>query len=271
MVGFKKIKSLILAILLFAAGFFTCFSIYSKFNNKELISSLSVRYPNGFITKTVKIDDSLIALSLDNAEPDYADCPTCYKPPVMYSLRDASNFYEVNFDLPCIFNERFDLLDVDGDGKNEIVSEWMGHACGAGGLRGLVVWKLDSQKKLIPLAGYPQDKNGESKFTVKNLRNSEVSTFPEISSDCFTDYQLSPSHLKLFLSCFVWDLDAGESRNSPHIWRLQVFKFENGAFVKDESWNNGEEYLTEKKIDQPWDDDFKKLKDIFNSLWGEEN
>lgn len=42
MTKLKKTKPLILAILLFAAGFFTCLAFYSKFSNRELSDSPSI-------------------------------------------------------------------------------------------------------------------------------------------------------------------------------------------------------------------------------------
>lgn len=264
----KKVKSLVLIILLSAAGILTYLFIYSN-KNKESPSSLFVRYPDGFITKTVRIDDSFIALSFDNDKRVYADCPSLFKSPIMYLSGDVSNSYEflVGRDLHFnVFNERFDLLDVNGDGKNEIVSEWSGNGCGSSGLKGLVIWKLDSQNKLIPLAGYPKDKNEESSFIVKNLKTDKVTAFPEITTDCFTDYQLSSSNYNLTIGCPIWNLEAEESHNDPHIWRIRVYRFENGSFIKDESWNNGKDFITEKKISEPENNDFNEIKEIIENL-----
>lgn len=263
----KVLMGILLGTLLAGVGF----NFYSNSQKKKEISSdekLLARYPGGHVTKSIKINDSLIAFSFDNPGWQNTDSPNYNSPPIAYLLRDDSSdqVYEINFETTAITqNERFVQNDVDGDGKDEIISEWIGHSMGAGGLKGLVIWKLDNQKNLIPLAGYPQDEDKESSFTVNDLENNEALTFPVIGRHCFTDYQLISSGFKLSLACFMWNLDAGESRGSPHIWKLQVFKFEDGQFAKDESWNNGEDYLTKEKIVAD-DKGYQKIRELFGSI-----
>ena len=169
----------------------------------------------------------------------------------------------------CTWNERFIAFDVDNDGAEEIISEWDGYAGGSGGPRALVIWKLNKENKLIPFAGYPEeiseDKGGKL-MEVKDSKTGQVSNFPMASFNDFIDYRFeNPKSFRMLYGTFIWDFKADESHLGYHFWELQVFKFENGAFVVDKSWNNGEEFKTKEKI--PVDDEgFKKINELFDSI-----
>lgn len=232
---------------------------------QRLISSNenpATRYPDGFETKAVRVGNQLVAFSSDG---------NCIKSPIVYIIeKGKSDFiFEVDIEgVSCVLNERFEPMDVDGDGENEIVSEWMGSNEGAEGVRGLVVWDLDRRQSLFPLAGYPEDVKSEEsrdlKITVTYINTGKTYSFPAASDDFYTDYQSTNSGLKLNFGRFIWDFDAGESRNSPHAWELQRFKLVGSEFVKDASWHNGEKYPSEEKL--PVENIDAKLKEMFNSL-----
>ncbi|MFC1727148.1 hypothetical protein ACFL0Y_01370 [Patescibacteria group bacterium] len=267
----QGMKKIFIGVLLGSLLATIVFGLYFNFQKKREISDdekLLSRYPNGFVTKSIKIDDSIITFSFDNPGWENTDIPNYNSPPIAYLIGDdfSEQVYEIDFETMGITqNVHFLRIDVDADGKDEIISEWGGHSMGGGGLKGLVVWKLDKNKNLIPFAGYPQGKNEESSFTIKNFEANETLTFPEINWDCFTDYQSDTSGFKLSLACYIWDLNIGESRGSPHVWKLQVFNFEDGQFTKDKSWNNGEDYLTKEKITTD-DAGYQKIREIFYSL-----
>jgi len=222
---------------------------------------LEKQYPKGYKIKSVKMGKHLVAFASDNS---------CNQHPVVYLLNKRNNFtYEITIEgVSCIWNSKFELVDVDGDGENEVISEWVGSNEGAGGLRGLVVWGLNQRKSLIPLVGYPENVKSEEsrdlKIIVTKINASETISFPAISDDFYTDYRTSGSGLKLNYGSFIWNFDAGESRNSPHTWNLQRFELVENKFVKDSSWHNGEKYTPEEKL--PTENVETKLKEIFNSL-----
>lgn len=255
---FKKTKPLILAILLFVAGFFTCFFFYSKFDSKESRSSLSARYPDGYITKTIRVGDLLVACSTDNTESEFIDVPQNLVPSIVYVLgkKVSNQSYEVNFRGLNFgnYNKNFRAVDVDNDGVEEILSEWIWYGGGSDGSIGLVIWRVDDEKGLIPFAGYPLDRGLEtsdsSKLEIKNLKTGEILTYPTTSFNYLIEYPLDYPPFRLNYAAFIWDLSGNkpEAHFGPHFWKLSVFTFEKDRFVRDKFWNDGESYLTTKKI-----------------------
>lgn len=226
--------------------------------NEDLVT----RYPDGFETKVIRVDSQLVAFSSDSS---------CIKSPIVYLFgkRKAKSIFEITTEgTSCVSNSKFESMDVDGDGASEVVSEWVGSNEGAGGVRGLIIWDLDKRQSLVPLTGYPEEVKSEDERNLKIIatdsKTGKTFNFPTISDDFYTDYRSSDSGLKLDFASFIWDFDAGESRNSPHIWGLQRFELVENEFVKDASWHNGEKYTSEEK--RPAKNIEAKLKELFNSL-----
>lgn len=256
----KRINLFLLLISAFAATIFLI--LKTQIVSPSFNENLTARYPDGFETKTVQVDDQLVAFSSDSG---------CGESPIVYMIeKGKSDFiFEVDIEgVSCVFNSKFETMDVDGHEGNEIVSEWVGTNDGAGGLRGLIVWNLDKHKSPSPLAGYPEDVKSEDsrglKITVTDIDTGKTHSFPAISDDFYTDYRSSDFGLKLDYGSFIWDFDGGESRNSPHVWELQRFELVGDKFVKDASWHNGEKYTPEEKLSM--ENIEAKMKELFNSL-----
>ena len=273
-------KRLIVGILFGGLFAGTCLTFYFSSKSKDVVGEkyLLDKYPNGFITKTIKLGDFSVSYSTGNTESqitdDEAGCETYPTGQHIVYLQGngfSGQSFEVNLGNWCSRNERFVVFDVDGDGSEEIVSEWLGWAGGSGGPKALIIWKLDKERGLIPHAGYPEEMSenmvSAAEFVeIKNLKSSQASSFPMASFNDFIDYRFNTSEdFRLLFGNYLWDSESDEGHFSPHIWELAVYKFENGKFVKDESWNNGEKYLTDEKIAVS-DEGYMKIRELFDSI-----
>lgn len=271
-----KIAPSIIAILLVSIIGLLVLSLLRSAKSRRDFSGvdLSARYPDGYVAKVVRIGDSLIGYAY-NTGGVTADqwFPDHNIPPVVFLRNEQSGEQVYEIDLVgagYTINTRFDVFDADSDGINEVLSEWEAHAGGSGGLKGLIVWKVDEEDGLIPLAGYPQevsDEAYENGFIIKDLGTGQALNLLPTSIDFFTEYDFETEPFRLWFARYIWDPSKsgmGESHLAPHTWKLRVFKFEGDSFVVDKSWNNGKEYTTEKKI--PVDEaGFQELREIFYS------
>lgn len=274
MTRFKNFKKIFLAFfILILVSFVLYFCLEERgsvFDEKQLFD----RYPYGFVFKTAKVGYFLIGYSSENAESYFGESGCIAfpsRPPIVYLLNGAfkGQSYEIDMGNFCIWNERFVVFDVDGDGKEKVISEWVSYAGGSGGSKGLVIWQLDKEKGLMPLAGYPEEMTKEIEeemnfMSVKNLKTGQIFKFPLVSFNNFVDYRFSQGAFKLLYGNYIWDSEAGESHFGPHFWELSVYQFKKGEFIKDKSWNNGEKYLTDEKISVT-DEGYQRIREIFVS------
>lgn len=164
------------------------------------------------------------------------------------------------------FLTRWEIVNLDEDAGYEIVGEWGVTAGGPGGFRGLVVFDADGTR-LRPMAGYPFE-TGNWTIKLSDILQQENSVeFPTIDIWSLTRYEdiNGDGKSELLYGNFIWDLDAGESRSSPHIWNLSVFQLERNQFVPASWWNNGQTFRTTEKISEA-DEDEVKLLELFRQL-----
>jgi len=219
---------------------------------------LSKRFKNGYKVKAVKIENSLVAY-VDFIE----SYETCGKDPLVYLTENGSvkSVYKVHISDFCVFNDKF---LVSG---NLIISEWIGTAGGSGGYRGLILWKI-VDGELQPVGGFPNDSDvfkTETFISATNENSQQQFSYPLGSMNGYSAYQLK-NPLELWYANMIWKVDE-ESHAAPHFWNLYSYSLNNNVFSRNQSWNNGETYITKEKIEGWSDEAGKVLNKDFEKLY----
>jgi hypothetical protein len=222
---------------------------------------LKSQFANGYETKSLLIGNSLISASyVSTRTTQLTDALPCdsYSSPLPKAIvyENSGNAIPRTFNIDinglCITNYDFFKFDLDGDGRDEVISQWEADAGGSGGLLGLVAWKVDEATGLRPFVGLPGD---GGYLSVKSLEGSLSTTYPTLSTWDYFKYDFSTDKvLRINVARYIWDTtptkenEYGESHSSPHIWHLSSYIFDKDRLVIDPNWNDGKEYVTDHKI-----------------------
>ena len=210
-------------------------------------------YPDGYKSLSVKIDDSTVTYINDERTPVYSDGLPCIgmgSNITVYLSKPWSfnQVYKIKSNSFCVFNQSFELRDVDVDGKPEIYSEWIATAGGSGAIRNIIIWDVN-QGTLKPKYKYPQEllyTNQEDKIILTGENGKKEYGFLSIGDSDYYEFKFKNEKLYLDLAYFIWAADEGHF--GPHFWKLQRYVLSGDTFVKDVGWNNGKEYTTESKF-----------------------
>lgn len=169
------------------------------------------------------------------------------------------SIYEIRFSYPADwlniipFFVRWEFMNLDKDVDYEIVGEWATSSGGPGGFLGLAVFDTGGNGQPRPVAGFPRLENSNPGMELSDIFGQENSVeFPVVDINAFTRYQdiNSDGKYELLFAEYIWNFaSTGESRSSPHFWKLVVFQFTDGKFTPASWWNNGQIYQTAEKID----------------------
>lgn len=119
--------------------------------------------------------------------------------------------------------------------------------CGSDQIKGLALFVFtDDQIKPI---GYPVgsdtgidfiiiDKSKNISYQLKTVRHSLYTKINDLNKDMEID---------LLYGEYLWN-PGEEPHYGDHYWKLSVYELDEGSFKQAKWWNNGLEYITEKKI-----------------------
>lgn len=198
---------------------------------------------NDYRTESVPLDDKQVFIVQQKTALDLES--PAKKPPLVW-LQDTNDIYEIIFTGEYgdtgIWENEFKTIDIDGDKKEELITEWNLNWGGSGGFKGLVVWKYENGS-ITPIIGYPEDFESDRKIQVKTLDGKVLAEYPVTNLNYMA--RVNPGG-KFYFGSFIYDIQ-NESHTGPHFWKLKAYKYQKDKFVIDESWNNGEEITTNEK------------------------
>lgn len=215
-----------------------------------------IDYPDGHKSLSVKTEDGVVTFINDESAPDYSDSPPCINMGsniTVYLSKPwrLNQVYKIKSNLFCVLSESVILRDIDGDGTKEIWSEWIATAGGSGALRNIIVWDI-KQGKLEPKYKYPEElvynNSQDDNISLSNSSNGEEYKFLSIDSESYYNFVSINEKLYLNHAIYIWNVDEGESHFSDHKWNLARYVLSGDTFARDESWNDGNEYITKSKI-----------------------
>ncbi|MFH2062280.1 MAG: hypothetical protein ABIJ43_04825 [Candidatus Beckwithbacteria bacterium] len=226
----KKIRLAILVLLIILVVY--------RLNQINKTDFLANRFPEGYSSKAIKHGKNLVVYAESLEE--------CSKNPLVYLISEGGikSVFKISIEDFCVINDKFIFFD------DLIISEWIGHAFGSGGFRGLILWKI-IDGELQAVGGYPNDEDmfrADTLITVTNENNHKQQlTYPLGGMNAYSTYQLNKP-LELRYANMIWD-PIEESHSEPHRWSLNSFIYKDGKFIRNQNWNNGEVYITKEKIE----------------------
>lgn len=228
------------------------------FKEKPIEKFLAQQFPEGYESKTVKIDNLTVGCVYSGGGLESGQTDTFG---IVFAEGKGSQFYKVDLEPGFVANSQCQLIDIDGDGNDEILTEWQANAGGSGTNQGLVIWEVDKNQNIVPLTGYPESWESKNRISTIDIKNKETMTFPVTSAYFLTDIITSDQDLtKLYFAKYIWA--ENETHFGPHFWNLEVYQFKNGSFIRDKSWNNGETYRTREKL--PVEENiYSKIRQLF--------
>lgn len=251
---------LTLTILLISIGFF--YWAYTEKEDKTKLSNeidLSVRYPGGYETEQRKVGDIWVGYALNRKGITSTQFfPSTNSVPIVFAYHED---YKQIYEISCgdksnyIWLRNIEYTDLDLDGQNEFITEWVRDTTTDSGPRGLVIWQLDKQEGLVPIAGLPEDIDviDDHYMTISEVGTGRTYQFSSNRADFYVEYAHKTfweveTPFQMEIAEYIWEL-SGECHQCPHKWRLHKFIFQDNRFIRDPDWNDGEAYLTEKKYE----------------------
>lgn len=259
----------------------------SNYSNRRIAAVVQAKLGSQYDAKILQAnltgygDESLIIFANDKQVSDPDICSGNVKnPPVMeiYEKRDHILFdfsipYKKVFDFRPIVKDstqlwlyNYQVLDLDNDGRDEVILQMMATACGSGGtIYNFIFSNVDGEYKLIeslPPVGYTpncsntkciNETNAEwfagkdivinstnkQEFNVYSTTNDHYLSFNDIDKDGKPEFIFAHPNK-------MWD---DECHHCPHIWLIGVYKYNGKEFIIDNNWNSGLFYQTKDKID----------------------
>lgn len=223
--------------------------------NKQYVEPwriISNKYPgNEYKTESIPLETKQIVIAQNKVSLDTESIAD--KPPLIW-VQGTNQIYEIIFSgengYTGIWGNEFKAIDLDGDNKKELITEWNLNWAGSGGYKGLIVWKYENGS-IKPIAGYPDDFVSDRKIQVKNIAGKVIAEYPVTDMNYLTKVIHGG---KLYFGWFVYDIQ-NESHMGPHFWKLSIYKYQQGKFAIDKSWNKGGELTSKEKYPLANDDE----------------
>ena len=207
-------------------------------------------FPDGFKSKTVKIKDDTVTYINNESDNGIPCSGNAGSNTVIYLSRQwrLNQLYRLKSNLFCVYNDTFNLMDIDSDGKQEVYSDWIATGGGSGALRNIIIWDVNNGS-LKPKYNYPDgltyNNNQDNKITLSDENGKKEYKFLSIGDTDYVSFSVVGNQHYLDIATYIWGTD--EDHFGPHHWKLQKFVLSGDTFVKDTNWNGGKDFVTEKK------------------------